>query len=206
LKLFKHIYDWVIELSNKPKSNYSISILSFSEAFFFPIPPDVLLIPLCLGNRNKSWNFALLCSVFSISGGVLGYYIGKMLWWNVPGIEYSYLATLFMDYIPGVNEEGFNNIKKLYDEWDFWIVFTAGFTPIPFKLITLSSGTFNINLGMFVLASVISRSARFFLLASLIKMFGESIRYFIEKYFNLLAMLFTFFLIGGFVILKIVLS
>ena len=113
MKLFKHIYDWVIELSNKPKSNYSISILSFSEAFFFPIPPDVLLIPLCLGNRNKSWNFALLCSVFSISGGVLGYYIGKMLWWNVPGIEYSYLATLFMDYIPGVNEEGFNNIKKL---------------------------------------------------------------------------------------------
>jgi len=206
LRFFKNIYDWVLELSNKPNSNYSISILSFSEAFFFPIPPDVLLVPLCIGNRNKSWNFALLCSVFSIMGGLLGYYIGKVLWWSVPGVEYSYLANLFMEYIPGVNEEGFNNIKRLYEEWDFWIVFTAGFTPIPFKLITLSSGTFNINLGMFLLASFISRSARFFLLASLIKVFGKSIAFFIEKYFNLLAMLFTFLLIGGFFILKILLS
>ena len=206
MSFIKKIYDWVLELSNKPNSNYSISILSFSEAFFFPIPPDVLLIPLCLGNRKKSWNFALLCSVFSIIGGLLGYYIGKTLWWSIPGVEYSHLASLFMEYIPGVNEEGFNNIKRLYEKWDFWIVFTAGFTPIPFKLITLSSGTFNINFGMFFLASVISRSARFFLLASLIKFFGEDIAYFIEKYFNLLALLFTFLLIGGFVILKIVLS
>lgn len=206
MNLIKKIYDWVLNLSTKPNSHYSISILSFSEAFFFPIPPDVLLIPLCLGNRKKSWNFALLCSVFSILGGLVGYYVGKMLWWNIPGIEYSYLANLFMEYIPGVNEDGFYNIKKLYDEWDFWIVFTAGFTPIPFKLITISAGTFNINLVMFVFASIISRSARFFLLASLIKIYGESIRLFIDKYFNILAMLFTFFLVGGFFLIKIVLS
>ena len=206
MNFIKNIYDWVLNLSTKPNSNYSISILSFSEAFFFPIPPDVLLIPLCLGNRKKAWNFALLCSIFSILGGLLGYYVGKVLWWNVPGIEYSYLANLFMDYIPGVNEEGFNKIKKLYDEWDFWIVFTAGFTPIPFKLITISAGTFNINLSMFVFASIISRSARFFLLASLIKVYGESIRTFIEKYFNILALFFTFLLIGGFILIKIILS
>ena len=206
MNFIKNIYDWVLNLSTKPNSNYSISILSFSEAFFFPIPPDVLLIPLCLGNRKKSWNFALLCSIFSILGGMVGYYVGKVLWWNVPSIEYSYLANLFMEYIPGVNEEGFNSIKKLYDEWDFWIVFTAGFTPIPFKLITISAGTFNINLGMFVLASIISRGARFFLLASLIKVYGESIRTFIEKYFNILALLFTFLLIGGFILIKIILS
>ena len=206
MNFIKDIYDWILNLSTKPNSNYSISILSFSEAFFFPIPPDVLLIPLCLGNRKKSWNFALLCSIFSIVGGMVGYYVGKMLWWNVPGVEYSYLANLFMEYIPGVNEEGFNNIKKLYEEWDFWIVFTAGFTPIPFKLITISAGTFNINLSMFLLASIISRSARFFLLASLIKVYGESISTFIEKYFNILALLFTFLLIGGFILIKIILS
>ena len=137
---------------------------------------------------------------------MVGYYVGKVLWWNVPGIEYSYLANLFMEYIPGVNEEGFNSIKKLYDEWDFWIVFTAGFTPIPFKLITISAGTFNINLGMFVLASIISRSARFFLLASLIKVYGENIRTFVEKYFNILALFFTFLLIGSFILIKIILS
>ena len=206
MNFIKNIYDWVLNLSTKPNSNYSISILSFSEAFIFPIPPDVLLIPLCLGNRKKSWKFAILCSIFSILGGLVGYYVGKVLWWNVPGIEYSYLANLFMEYIPGVNEEGFNNIKKLYDEWGFWIVFTAGFTPIPFKLITISAGTFNINLAMFVLASIISRGARFFLLASLIKVYGESIRTFIEKYFNILALFFTFLLIGGFILIKIILS
>ena len=206
MNFIKNIYDWVLNLSTKPNSNYSISILSFSEAFFFPIPPDVLLIPLCLGNRKKAWNFALLCSIFSILGGLLGYLVGKVLWWNVPGIEYSYLANLFMEYIPGVNEAGFNNIKELYDEWDFWIVFTAGFTPIPFKLITISAGTFNINLSMFVIASIISRSARFFLLASLIKIYGESISTFIEKYFNILALFFTILLIGGFILIKIILS
>lgn len=206
MNFIKNIYDWVLNLSTKPNSNYSISILSFSEAFFFPIPPDVLLIPLCLGNRKKAWNFALLCSIFSILGGMIGYYIGKVLWWNVPGVEYSYLANLFMEYIPGVNEAGFNNIKKLYDEWDFWIVFTAGFTPIPFKLITISAGTFNINLSMFIFASIISRSARFFLLASLIKVYGQSISTFIEKYFNILALLFTLLLIGGFILIKIIFS
>ena len=128
-----------------------------------------------------------------------------MLWWDVPGIEYSSLANLFFDFVPGLTVDSFNNIKSLYDDWDFWIVFTAGFTPIPFKLITISSGTFNINFFMFIIASIVSRSARFFLLATLIWIFGEKIRLYIEKYFNILAILFTFFLIGGFVIIKFIL-
>ena len=97
-------------------------------------------------------------------------------------------------------------IKNLYDNWDFWIVFTAGFTPIPFKLITISAGTFNINFFMFVLASVISRSARFFIVAFLIRVFGESIRNFIENYFNLLAVIFTILLIGGFILIKFIIN
>ena len=136
----------MLNLSNNKNSNYSISLLSLSESFFFPIPPDVLLIPLCLGNRHKAFYFAFLCSLSSIIGGVIGYFIGKSLWWSIPGIEYSAIANIFFDYVPGLTNDSFNHIKNLYDNWDFWIVFTAGFTPIPFKLITLSSGTFNICL------------------------------------------------------------
>ena len=205
MKIFKKLYDWVLNLSNKKNSTYSITFLSLSESIFFPIPPDVLLIPLCLGNRNKALYFAFLCSISSIVGGIIGYFVGKSLWWSIPGIEYSAIANIFFDYVPGLTDESFNHIKSLYDTWDFWIVFTAGFTPIPFKLITISSGTFNINFMMFVIASITSRSARFFLLAILIRIFGERIRFFIEKYFNLLAILFTVMLIGGFAIIKLIL-
>lgn len=206
MDIFKKLYSWVLNLSNNKNSNYSISLLSLSESFFFPIPPDVLLIPLCLGNRNKALYFAFLCSISSIIGGIIGYFIGKTLWWHIPGVEYSSMANLFFDYVPGLTNDSFNHIKSLYDTWDFWIVFTAGFTPIPFKLITISSGTFNINFTMFIVASLISRSARFFLIAFLIRIFGESIRTFIEQYFNLLAILFTVFLIGGFILINLVLS
>ena len=205
MQIFKKLYNWVLDLSNKKNSKYSLSLLSLSESFFFPIPPDVLLIPLCLGNRHKAFHFAFICSLSSIIGGVIGYFIGKSLWWSIPGIEYSAIANIFFDYVPGLTNDSFNHIKNLYDKWDFWIVFTAGFTPIPFKLITISSGTFNINFMMFVIASIISRSARFFLLAILIRIFGEHIRIFIEKYFNLLAILFTVMLIGGFAIIKYIL-
>ena len=200
------IYNWVINLSNKPNGSRSLALISFAEASFFPIPPDVLLIPLCLGNRDKSLKFAFICSIFSIFGAILGYYIGKLLWWDISGIEYSSVANLFFEYVPGINDDGFMKIKNLYDNWDFWIVFTAGFTPIPFKLITISAGTFNINFFMFVLASIISRSARFFIVASLIRIFGETIRNFIENYFNLLAIIFTIFLIGGFTLIKFIIN
>ena len=206
MNFIRKIYDWVINLSKKPNGSRSLALISFSEASFFPIPPDVLLIPLSLGNRKKSYKFALICSVSSILGAILGYYIGKILWWNIPGIEYSSLANLFFKYVPGINDSGFMRIKNLYDNWNFWIVFTAGFTPIPFKLITISAGTFNINFFMFVIASVISRSARFFIVASLISVFGEPIRNFIENYFNLLAVIFTILLIGGFILIKFIMN
>ena len=200
--LIKKLYDWVLGLAQKPNGDIPLGILSFSEASFFPIPPDVLLIPLCLGNRKKIYFFAFICSCFSIIGAIFGYYIGKLLWWNVPGAEYSYIANMFFEYVPGITIDGFNRIQSMYDRWNFWIVFTAGFTPIPFKLITISAGTFNINFIMFFVASVISRSARFFIVASLIKVFGDPIKEFIEKYFNLLAIAFTILLIGGFIFIK----
>ena len=200
--LIKKLYDWVLDLAQKPNGDISLAILSFSEASFFPIPPDVLLIPLCLGNRKKIYFFAFICSCFSIVGAIFGYYIGKLLWWDMHGMEYSYIANMFFEYVPGITIDGFNRIQTIYDQWNFWIVFTAGFTPIPFKLITISAGTFNINFLMFVVASIISRSARFFIVATLIKVFGDSIKEFIEKYFNLLAIAFTILLIGGFIFIK----
>tara|TARA_B100000003_G_scaffold205612_1_gene219536 strand:+ start:417 stop:1037 length:621 start_codon:yes stop_codon:yes gene_type:complete len=206
MSFFRDVYNWVISLSDKPNGSRSLALISFSEASFFPIPPDILLIPLCLGNRNNALKFSLVCSIFSVLGAILGYYIGKLLWWDVPGLHYSNLANLFFEYVPGINENGFLKIKNLYDNWNFWIVFTAGFTPIPFKLITISAGTFNINFIMFVIASVISRSARFFIVASLIRVFGEPIRNFIENYFNLLAIIFTILLIGGFILIKLVVN
>jgi len=206
MNFIKKVYDWVLNLAEKPNGNISLSILSFSEASFFPIPPDVLLIPLCLGNRRKAFVFAFLCSLFSILGAILGYYIGKLLWWNIPGVEYSFIANTFIQYVPGITINGFNKIQALYEQWNFWIVFTAGFTPIPFKLITISAGTFNIDLFMFIIASIISRSARFFLVASLINIFGEAIRDFIENYFNYLAILFTILLLGGFILIKYIIS
>ena len=205
MNLIKNLYDWVLGWAHKPNGHRFLGILSFSEASVFPIPPDVLLIPLCLGHRRKSYIFAFTCSLFSILGAILGYYIGKVLWLEIPGLEYSYIANTFFKYVPGITIDGFNNIQAMYNQWNFWIVFTAGFTPIPFKLITISAGTFNINFLMFLIASIISRSARFFIVASLIKVFGDPIKEFIEKYFNLLALIFTILLIGGFIFIKYIL-
>ena len=200
--MIKKLYDKCVAWAGYKYAKPILAIEAFIESSFFPIPPDVLLIPLCLGNRKKIYFFAFICSCFSIIGAIFGYYIGKLLWWNMPGPEYSYIANMFFEYVPGITIEGFNRIQALYDRYNFWIVFTAGFTPIPFKLITISAGTFNINFLMFVVASIISRSARFFIVASLIKVFGDPIKEFIEKYFNLLAIAFTILLAGGFIIIK----
>lgn len=197
----KKIYSWVLSFSEKPSGPKILSFVSFIEAIFFPVPPDVLLIPLAIGNRKKSIIFGLLCSVFSVLGASLGYFIGSWVWWNSPG-EFSTIANYFFDFVPGFTHSSFDSIKNLYEEYNFLIIFTAGFTPIPFKLFTISAGSFKINFFLFIFASTISRSTRFLLIAFLIKVYGESIRHFIERYFNLLALLFIVILIAGFVVIK----
>ena len=201
MKLIRNLYDWVLSWSEKPNGARALGILSMAEASFFPIPPDVLLIPLALGSRLKAYRFALICSLFSILGAIIGYGIGYLAWWKSPG-DFTAFAQLFFDHIPGFTTDGFHRIQALYDKWNFWIIFSAGFTPIPFKLFTITAGAFNIYFPMFILASIISRSARFFLVASLIYIFGEPIRDFIDRYFNWLAIFFSVLLIGGFVAVK----
>ena len=203
MRWLRNLYDWVLKWSNSKYGPLMLGLMAFAEASFFPIPPDVLLIPLALGLREKAFRLAFICSLGSILGAIFGYVIGSYLWWE--GVnQFSWLARLFFDVIPGFTPEIFYSIQAKYEIWNFWIVFTAGFTPIPFKVITISAGAFDINFILFVIASTLSRSARFFLLSALIWKFGEPMRVFIDKYFNLLAIIFMILLIGSFVLIKYV--
>ena len=201
MKWVRRLYDWVLHWAETPYGPMALFIISFAEASFFPIPPDALLIALVLGARKKAFKFAAICTTASIFGALLGYTIGHYLWYTPSG-AYTGIAHFFFNNVPSFSEKAFLDIEALYRKWDFWIVFTAGFTPIPYKLFTISSGVFNINLVMFVIASFVSRGGRFFLVAFLIWKYGEKIRAFIDKYFNWLAILFTVLLIGGFVVIK----
>ena len=167
--------------------------IALFEASWFPLPPDILLIALCLGATKKSFRFASICLFGSIVGAALGYGIGHFLWITPSGDPTS-LAMLFYEYIFSI--EKFQNVGELYDRFNFWIVFTAGFTPLPFKLFTIAGGMFDINFVMFIIASIVSRGLRFFLIAGLIWKFGAPIKVFIDKYFNMLATLFAAMLIG----------
>lgn len=197
----KSLYQWVLNWAQSPYGTIALFILAFAESVFFPIPPDILLIALALGAAAKSFRYAVICTVGSVSGAFVGYGIGQYAWLTTGG-EFTGFANFFFNNIPGFTVSLFNSIKDLFIEWDFWIIFTAGFTPIPYKVFTITSGVFDINLVMFFIASVISRGARFFLIAFLIWKFGPEIKRFIDKYFNLLALGFTVFLIGGFVAIK----
>lgn len=204
MKIIRKLYDWVLHWADTPYGAPALFILAFAESSFFPIPPDALLIALVLGSQTKAFKFATICTIGSVTGALLGYAIGHFLWWTPSG-EFTGIAAFFFSSIPSFTQETFYKIEAMYQAYDFWIIFTAGFTPLPYKVITISSGAFNINLVMFVLASVISRGARFFLVAFLIWKFGPQIKSFIDKYFNWLAVAFTVLLVGGFVAIKYIL-
>ena len=191
--MIKRLYNWILSWSESRWGWLALFTIALFEANFFPLPPDILLIALCLGATKRSFRFATICLVGSVLGAALGYTIGYFLW-TTPSGEATALANLFYEYIFSV--DSFNNVGALYDRFNFWIVFTAGFTPLPFKLFTIAGGMFHINFMMFIIASIVSRGMRFFLIAWLIWKFGAPIKSFIDKYFNLLATLFTIMLIG----------
>jgi membrane protein YqaA with SNARE-associated domain len=177
----------------------ALFVLALAESSFFPIPPDVLLIALCLGRPQRSLRYALICTVGSVLGGMGGYAIGYFLWQNAAGqptglAEWCY-AHLF-------TVEQFEAVGAKFEASNFLAIFTAGFTPIPYKVFTIAGGVFHIDFQTFVLASIVSRGLRFFLIAGLIRRFGPPIKVFIDKYFNLLAIVFTVLLIGTFVLVK----
>lgn len=193
----RRAYDWTLHWADTKWGAWALFLLAFAESSFFPIPPDVLLIACCLGLPLKSkrvFKYALICTVGSVSGAIFGYSLGMFGW---GAMESWFIPAVF-------SADAFNSVAMLYAEYDFWVVFTAGFTPIPYKLITVTAGVFDINFVMFILASIIARGARFFLIAWLIMHYGPPIKKFIDKYFNWLALIFTVLLVGGFVLLKYV--
>ena len=152
LRLINKFYNWIIALGHSIYGYTSLFIFSLSESIFFPIPPDVLLIAFSLGNRKKAFNFAFVCSLGSIIGGMLGYFIGYYLWWD--NESYSKIANIFFNNVPGFNNNLFNQIQTQYNKYDFIIIFTAGFTPIPYKIFSISAGAFKISLPLFLLTSM----------------------------------------------------
>ncbi|MEJ5351228.1 MAG: YqaA family protein [Melioribacteraceae bacterium] len=201
MKILRRLYDWVLHWAETQYGPAALFLLSFAEASFFPIPPDALLIALVLGSQKKAFKFAFICTIASVLGALAGYGIGHFLWWKSTN-EFSSVAEFFFSTVPGFTHKVFYDVKRMYDEWNFWIIFTAGFTPIPYKVFTITGGAFEINLLMFIIASIISRAGRFFLVAGLIWKFGGQIKTFIDKYFNWLAVAFTLLLIGGFTVIK----
>lgn len=199
--MLRRLYNWVLGWAFSPWGAVALFILAFAESSFFPVPPDVLLIALCLGATKKSFRYALICTTGSVLGAIAGYCIGFFLWQNAAG-EYTGIANWFFEHV--FSMEAFLAVQEKFEAYNFWVIFTAGFTPIPYKLFTIAGGVFDINFVMFIIASVVSRGFRFFLIGWLIWRFGAPIKTFIDKYFNWLALAFTLLLIGGFVLIKYV--
>ena len=192
--MHRRIYEWTIHWAKTPRAAQALALIAFAESSFFPVPPDVLLIAMCLARPRRSFFYAALCAVFSVLGGMLGYLIGLALWEAV--------GPFFFHYIPGFTEEAFGKVAALYQSNAFLTVFSAGFTPIPYKIFTIAGGVCQISFVTLIVASMLGRSGRFFLVGTLIYFFGESIRTFIDRYLGWLTVAFTVLLIGGFILVK----
>ena len=194
MKTFRRLYDWILSWAETPYGVPALAVLAFVEASFFPIPPDVLLMALALALPKKAYRFALVAALGSVIGGALGYLIGWGLWDSV--------GPWFYQYVPGVTPEGFTQVGGLFEQYGFWIIFAAGFTPIPYKIFTIAAGVFSLNFPIFLLASLFGRGLRFFIVASLFYYLGEPARKLIDKYFNLLSILLLIAIIGVILLLK----
>ena len=189
--IHRHLYDWVLSFAHHKHSTTALFTLSFAESSFFPIPPDVLLGPLCLGHRKKSWWFATVTTAASVLGAYLGYLIG-----------YALIDLAMM--IPGITQQRVDKLAGEFDVRGQWYVFIAALTPIPFKLLTITAGFAKMNLLIFSLACLLGRAIRFYGVAMAFWWIGPKALPLIDKYFNLLCSLFVILLIGGFAILKLV--
>lgn len=194
MRYLKRLYNWVLHWAETPYGSPALFILAFAESSFFPVPPDVLLMALSLSIPKKSFRYALICSIGSVLGGMFGFLLGLQFWEIGKAILFKY-----------IDPERFEQIRFYFQNYEAWAVGIAGFTPIPYKVFTISAGFFRVDFTVFVIASILSRSARFFLVASLIYFFGPSIKRFIDRYFNLLTVIFTVLLIGGFILLQFLL-
>lgn len=184
---------WVEGYAEKPHAAWALFIIAFTESSFFPIPPDVLLIAMAVSVPAKALRYALICSAGSVLGGVFGYFIG-----------WAFFEAIGQPILQFYGAMGhYTHVQQLYNEHAFWAILSAAFTPIPYKVFTIAAGTFEVSIWTLIGASIIGRSARFFLVAGLFYFFGAPIKKFIDKYFEILTFVFLILLIGGFAVVRI---
>jgi len=190
----RKLYFWTMHWAETPYALIALFVISFSESSFFPIPPDVLLLPMCFARPKKWLTYAFWCTTASVLGAIAGWFIGYFVW--------EMLSDFFYRWVPGFTPEAFTTFSGYYQEYGFWVILAKGLTPIPFKLITVSAGACHVPIGILIVASIISRGARFFILAGLIRLFGETIKPFIEKHLDKILLLFFILIILGFLAIK----
>ena len=188
----RQIYDRSLLWVQTPSGVWALFFIAVAESSFFPIPPDVFLMVLCISVPRKSFRYAAICAAGSVIGGAIGY-----------GLGMGFMDTIGVKILEwyGLHDK-YEVVQNLYQQYDALAVGAAGFTPLPYKLFTITAGAFKINFATFMLMSLVSRSARFFLVAAFIYKFGAPVRHFIERYFNILTILFFILLIGGFLVVK----
>ncbi len=192
--MFRRLYDWMMRLAGHRRAIPAMAAISFAESSFFPIPPDVMLVPMVLAQRSKAFLIAGVCTVASVLGGLFGYAIGYFLF-----------ETIGAWVIAVYNLEGaMQTFRAEFDQYGTWIILIKGLTPIPYKLVTIASGVAHFDLFTFLWASIVTRGLRFYLVAGLLWKFGDPIRGFIEKRLELLTWAFLAALIGGFIAVKYV--
>lgn len=174
----RSLYNWTLRQAEGPYASYVLFAIAFAESSFFPIPPDVLLLPMALACREKAWHYALICTIGSVIGGLLGYTIGAFLYETVG----QWIITTYH------LQDAFQRFHDEFNRWGVYVILAKGLTPIPFKLVTIASGVAALPLVPFVLASIVTRAARFYLVSGLVRKFGEPIRLFVEKYLNWVAL------------------
>ena len=186
--MIRSLYDWVLRQAEKPYAEGILFLMAMAEASVFPLPPDILLLPMAIAKRDKALRFAAICTAGSVLGGLVGYGIGALA-----------MATLGQWIVDTYHlQNAFQTFHDQFNKWGVWIIIAKGLTPIPFKLVTIASGVAGLNLGAFVLAAAITRGARFFLIAVLVRKFGEPIKVFVEKYLTWITLGVLVPIIGGF--------
>ena len=191
--MLHRLYARTLALASSPRAPWWLALIAFAESSFFPIPPDALLIPMALARPDRAWRFALVCTVASVVGGALGYFIGYAV--------FDQLARpLIAFYGYGARFDAF---QAMYAEYGLWIILVKGLTPIPYKIVTIASGAAHFDFAVFMAASVVTRGARFFLVATLLHYFGNSVRDFIERRLTLVTSLVAGGVLGGFLVLRL---